>query len=113
MPDWSFYRHMPVYLRSGRLLGRTEEIGHAVDFLHVQQGRLLIRDWYLPITAVRDVTAQGVYLGVDLGHLRRNRWNVPPEAYLSRQGATPGYEYTSQTDIPSYGDTELGSPSTT
>ena len=42
MSDWEFYRHMPVYLANGRRLGRAEEVGHAVDYLHVQQGHLLI-----------------------------------------------------------------------
>lgn len=104
-PDWQFYRHMPVYLADGRLLGRTVEIGHAVDWLHVQQGRWLIRDWYIPISAVRDVTSRGVYLTVSLAGLRARRWNVPPIEYLLRQGATPGYEYTSRNDLPAYGET--------
>jgi len=102
---WEFYRHMPVYLRDGRLLGRTEEIGHALDYLHVQQGRLLVWDWYVPVTAVERVTPAGVRLKVDAPDLRHNRWNVPPESYLMRQGATPGYEYTSPADLPSYEDT--------
>lgn len=110
MPSWDFYRHMPVYLRDGRLLGRTEEVGHAVDYLHVQQGRLLVWDWYVPTSAINDVTEQGVRLGVTLHDLRRNRWNVPPESYLQRQGATPGYEYTSRADIPSYGETSPEGP---
>lgn len=100
MPAWEFYRHMPVYLSNGRRLGRTEEIGHAVDYIHVQQGNILIYDWYLPVAAIRDVTANGVCLNVTMADLRRNRWNVPPEDYLQRQGATPGYEYTSPADIP-------------
>jgi hypothetical protein len=93
MPHWQFYRHMPVYLGTGRLLGRTEEVGHGLDYLHVQQGHLVVRDWYIPISAVEDVTPQGVRLGVTLADLRRSGWNVPPEEYLARQGATPGYEY--------------------
>jgi hypothetical protein len=97
---------MPVYMSNGRRLGRTEEIGHAVDYIHVQQGRLLIRDWYVPMAAVRDVTERGVYLSVDRQELVRRRMNVPPEDYLARQGATPGYEYTSRADIPPYGDTK-------
>jgi hypothetical protein len=96
MKQWHFYRHMPVYTRNGRLLGRTEEIGHALDYLHVQQGRVLILDWYIPIQAVQDVTSHGVYLRVDPPQLRSNGWNVPPEEYLARQGATPGYEYASR-----------------
>jgi hypothetical protein len=104
---WEFYRHMPVYLSNGRPLGRTLEVGHAVDYLHVQQGRFVIRDWYIPASAIREVTPHGVYLSVGSGDLRRNRWHVPPEAYLSRQGATPGYEYTSPADIPRYGGTEV------
>lgn len=96
---------MPVYMLNGRLLGRTEEIGHAVDYLHVQQGHLLVRDWYIPMSAVTDVTARGVVLNVNASDLRQNGWNVPPAEYLERQGATPGYEYTSRADIPPYGDT--------
>ena len=99
MSDWEFYRHMPVYLANGRRLGRAEEVGHAVDYLHVQQGHLLIYDWYLPVEAIRDVTTDGVYLNLTMADLRRNRWNVPPESYLQRQGATPGYEYTSPADV--------------
>jgi len=94
MGSWSFYRHMPVFARSGRLLGRLLEVGHALDVLHVQQGRALIRDWYVPIEAVMDVTTDGIYLDVDMGDLRHRRWNVPPDMYLARQGATAGYEYT-------------------
>ncbi len=85
---------MPVYTRNGRLLGRTEEIGHAADYLHVQQGHVLIQDWYVPMDAVDEVTARGIHLKVNPSDLRRNRWNVPPEDYLATQGATPGYEYT-------------------
>lgn len=91
---------MPVYLAGGRRLGHTLEIGHAVEWLHVQQGRLLVRDWYIPIDAVRDVTGTGVYLDVGASDLRRNRWNVPGEGYLTRQGLVVGYEYTSRADIP-------------
>jgi hypothetical protein len=94
-PDWHFYRHMPVYLAGGRLLGRMVEVGHAVDWLHVQQGRWLTRDWYIPMSAVRAVTPDGVFLDLSLAGLRARRWNVPSVAYLFRQGATPGYEYTS------------------
>jgi hypothetical protein len=54
---------------------------------------------------VRDVTDEGIYLDVDLSDLKRSRWNVPPEDYLRRQGATPGYEYTSRADVPPYGRT--------
>lgn len=96
---------MPVYTRSGRLLGRVWEVGHALDYLHVQQGRLLVRDWYIPEVAIERVTPEGVYMRADTGDLRRNGWNVPPAAYLELQGATPGYEYTSRTDVPPYGDT--------
>jgi len=102
---WKFYRHMPVYLVNGRLLGHTEEIGHAVDYVHVRQGRILVRDWYIPMTAVRDVNDRGVYLNVDSQALRDKGWNEPPEELLLTQGATPGYEYTSRADIPSYGET--------
>lgn len=105
MNTWQFYRHMPVFGRNGRLIGRTLEIGHAVDYIHVQQGRVLVRDWYVPASAIQDVTVQGVYLAVDLADLRHRCWNVPPEEYLLRLGATPGYEYTSKADIPPYGDT--------
>lgn len=106
---WEFYRHMPVYLGDGRLLGHTLEIGHAVDYIHVQQGSFLVWDWYIPSTAIREVTADGVYLSAQRDELTRNGWNVPPEEYLLRQGATPGYEYTSPADIPRYGDTEPAS----
>lgn len=93
---------MPVYLQGGRLLGHTVEIGHALEYIHVQQGRFLVRDWYIPITAVENVTDLGIYLKVRLSDLRRNRWNVPSEDYLMRQGLVVGYEYTSPQDIPEY-----------
>lgn len=93
---------MPVYLDDGRLLGHTIEIGHAVECIHVQQGHLLVRDWYVPITAVRDVTDRGVYLSVGDRDLRRNGWNVPTEDYLRHQGLVVGYEYTSRADVPDY-----------
>jgi hypothetical protein len=96
---------MPVYMRNGRRLGRAEEVDHGVEYVYVQQGRWLVQDWYIPMRAVRDVTDDGIYLGVDGSALERNRWNVPPEDYLARQGATLGYEYTSRADIPSYGRT--------
>jgi len=99
-PEWQFYRRMPVYLADGRLLGRTVEIAHAVDWLHVQQGRRLLRDWYIPVAAVDTVAAEGVHLNVNLAALRARRWNVPPVEYLLEQGATPGYEYTSPKDLP-------------
>lgn len=105
MKGWTFYRRMPVRLADGRRLGHTQEIGHAVDYLHVRQGTLLTRDWYIPMSAVREVTDGEVQLTVERDDLVRNRWNVPPEEYLLRQGATPGYEYTSRADIPPYGDT--------
>jgi hypothetical protein len=100
--EWQFYRHMPVYLGNGRLLGRTVEVGHAVEVLHVQEGRLFIRDWYIPTEAIREVTGRGVVLDVDRHTLRSSGWTVPPERYLSLQGAVPGYEYTSPADIPDY-----------
>jgi hypothetical protein len=100
--DWQFYRHMPVYMANGRLLGRMLEVGHAVEMLHVQEGRLFIRDWYIPTTAIREVTDRGVFLNVERSALRRNDWNVPPESYLAVQGSVPGYEYTSPADIPDY-----------
>jgi len=98
---------MPVFLDGGRRLGFVSEVGHAVDFLHVQQGHILIRDWYIPTSAVRTVSNQGVYLNVGAAELLRNRWNVPSAEYLLQQGATPGYEYTSPADIPTFG---AGSP---
>lgn len=104
MQDWQFYRHMPVYCHDGRRLGHTEEIGHAVDYLHVREGRILVRDWYIPIEAVEDVTAGGVHLRVDRPDLRRSGWNVPAWEYLAHQGATPGYDYTSKADIPASGE---------
>lgn len=94
MDHWSFYRHMPVHLRDGRLLGRVEEVGHAAAYLHIQQGHLLVQDWYVPRRVVARVTLEGVWLDVSLDDLRREHWNVPPESYLLRQGAVPGYEYT-------------------
>lgn len=98
MKLWRFYRHMSVYLQNGRLLGRTEEIGHGNDFLNVQQGHLFVRDWYIPFSAIRDVNEQGVHLKVGLSDLTTNKWNVPAEEYLMRQGATPGYEYTTTSE---------------
>lgn len=95
---------MPVYLANGRLLGRTEDISHAVDAIHVRQGHILVRDWYIPLVAVQTVNGNGVYLGASIAEMRQRGWDVPGEAYLARQGATPGYEYTSVRDIPSYGD---------
>jgi hypothetical protein len=105
MTAWTFYRRMPVRLGGGRRLGHTQEIGHAVDYLHVRQGTLLTRDWYIPLSAVRDVSGGEVQLAIERDDLERNRWNVPPEDYLLHQGATPGYEYTSRADIPAYCDT--------
>lgn len=102
MQDWQFYREMPVYDQSGRLVGRVEEIGHGVDYLHVRQGNLLIRDWYVPMDAVASVTSRGVHLSAARQALRANRWNVPPPEFLERQGMTPGYEYTSPGDMPRY-----------
>lgn len=112
MKQWHFYRHMPVYTRNGRLLGRIEEVSHGVDYLHVQQGHLLMYDWYIPTQAVLNVTPHGVHLRVDPLDLRRNGWNVPPEEYLARQGATPGYEYTSSADVPDHGDLSIGNAET-
>jgi hypothetical protein len=101
--SWRFYRHMPVYLAGGRRLGFVVEVGHGVDYLHVQQGRFLVRDWYISLDAVSVVDAGGVRLSVRLADLRRRRYNVPPADFLLRQGATPGYEYTSKADLPVYG----------
>jgi hypothetical protein len=103
---------MPVYLADGRRLGRAIEVGHAVDVVHVEQGRLLVRDWYIPSSALRDVTPSGIYLNARQDDLVRNKWHIPPESYLMRQGATPGYEYTSPADIPSYGIPEGESTTT-
>lgn len=100
MKAWSFYRHMPVYLADGKRLGRTEEVGHGMEYLHIQQGHVLVYDWYVPMDAVESVTIDGVRLKVSLATMRANRWNIPPGAYLARQGATPGYEYTSPDDTP-------------
>ncbi len=107
MEAWKFYRHMPVYLDGGRLLGHTVEIGHAVEYIHVQQGRFLVHDWYIPIGAVGNVTDAGVYLNAGQSDLRRNRWNVPTEDYLARQGLVTGYEYTSAGDIPDYASSSV------
>jgi hypothetical protein len=100
--EWQFYRRMPVYLANGRLLGHVLEVGHAVELVHVQEGRFLIHDWYIPAEAIRDVTGRGVLLNVGREDVRRNGWNVPPEHYLAVQGSVPGYEYTSPADIPEY-----------
>lgn len=81
-----------------------------MDYLHVQQGRLLVRDWYVPFSAIRDVTETRVALDVDRTAMIEQRWNVPPEEYLLRQGATPGYEYTSPADNPSRQETETTIP---
>lgn len=106
MERWWFFRHMPVFLRTGRRLGRLEEIGHALDYLHVQQGHVLVQDWYVPRDAVEDATPQGVRLNLDLSDLRRERRHVPPEEFLLRQGATPGYEYTTPLDVPAFSQTK-------
>ena len=100
MTTWHFYRRMPVYLANGRRIGRLEEVGHATDVLHVRQGHLLIRDWYIPASAIGEVNAQGVRLNLTVWDLRFNRLHVPPLEFLMRQGATPGYEYTSPADMP-------------
>jgi hypothetical protein len=97
---------MPVFLADGRRLGFVSEVGHALDYLHVQQGRLLIRDWYVPIEAVQNVDTAGVVLKFSVNELRSRRYNVPPAEYLARQGATPGYEYTGGTD-PSESDAAI------
>ncbi|MGI8826475.1 MAG: hypothetical protein ACR2JC_12665 [Chloroflexota bacterium] len=106
MDSWYFYRHMQVYLDTGRHLGRVEEVGHAADYIHVQQGHILIYDWYIPTRAIREVDASGVRLAVSLAALRENCWNIPPETFLMRQGATPGYEYTGPTDVSTYSRVE-------
>ena len=103
MRSWRFYRHMPVYSSDGHRLGRTQEIGHDVEVIHIQQGHVLIRDWYVPISAVAALTERSVKLNVDMSQLRSNGWNVPPMEFLAHQGATPGYEYTSAADISEYG----------
>ncbi|MGH2448011.1 MAG: hypothetical protein ACRDFS_05345 [Chloroflexota bacterium] len=108
MRTWEFYRHMPVYLPRGRRLGHAVEIGHAVDYLHVQQGHILIQDWYIPMSAVDAVDDDGVRLNVDLAGMKREGWNAPPQELLQHQGATPGYEYTSRADVPAYGAAKGG-----
>lgn len=100
--SWEFYRHMPVYLPGGTRFGLVEEVGHGVDYLHIRQGSFLVRDWYVPVHAVGTVNDQGVFLQLSAHDLKRSGWNVPAEEYLMRQGATPGYEYTSAADIPPY-----------
>lgn len=104
MADAQFYRHMPVYLNGGRLLGRTEEVSHAGDWIHVRQGILLVRDWYIPSTAIASIETGGVRLTVGRQELLRARYNVPPEPYLAQQGATPGYEYTAAAGTTTDGD---------
>lgn len=102
---WKFYRHMPVFLAGGKKLGHVIEVGHAVDFIHVQEGWILVRDWYVPSSAIGGVGPGGVVLTARRADLRANRWHVPPTEFLMRQGATPGYEYTNPTDLPVHGDT--------
>jgi hypothetical protein len=102
---WEFYRHMPVFLAGGRKLGYVIEVGHAVDFIHVQQGRILVRDWYVPSSAIAQVGPRGVVLTARREDLVANRWHIPPTEFLMCQGATPGYEYTSPVDLPGYGGT--------
>lgn len=89
---------MPVYLANGRQLGRVEEVSHGSDYVHVQQGHLLVWDWYIPATAIARVDVHGVYLTADRRDLVRNGWNVPSREYLLLQGATPGYEYARTAD---------------
>lgn len=100
--DWTFYRHMPVYLHGGVPLGRLEEVSHDVDCLYIQQGHRLVQDWYVPLAAVETVDASGILLLVNLAEMRERGWNVPSPEFLLQQGATPGYEYTSAMDIPSF-----------
>jgi hypothetical protein len=111
---WQFYRHMPVYLIGGRRLGRVEEVGHGVQWLHVQQGHIVVWDWYIPVSAIGGVTPDGVYLTVTKHDLFRNRWNVPSEAYLQQQGLVVGYDYTGPADVPSFaaghGDQTISAP---
>ena len=112
MNDWQFYRDMPVYAANGSRLGHLEEVGHGMDYLHVRQGNLLIRDWYVPFDAIAAVDTRRVQLDVNVEDLRRDRRNVPPHEYLERQGMTPGYEYTSPADMPHYA-TEPGAKNET
>lgn len=107
---WTFTRHLPVYLPGGARLGRVEEVGHAADILHIQEGTLLVRDWYVPMTAVVRVDARGVYLNTPRAKIEACGWNAPSKAYLASQGSTPGYEQTAALDIQTAAGLEVIAP---
>ncbi|GAC1327641.1 MAG: hypothetical protein NVSMB22_19160 [Chloroflexota bacterium] len=98
----NYYRHMPVHTRTGMHLGRVEDVSHAGDYVHVQQGHLLVRDWYVPASAIAGTDERGLHLDVTLEQMSTYGWTVPPASYIMQQGATPGYEYRADTDIPDY-----------
>ena len=71
---------MTVYDIDGDKIGSVDELaGGGAGYMKVSTGLLgLGGHWYIPVTAVREVRSDGVYLTGDKDDAARLGWNAPP-----------------------------------
>jgi uncharacterized protein (TIGR02271 family) len=81
-----FIEGCPVFDAIGNRVGTASEYNPQGGYLLVQKGWLFHRDVYVPLSAIGNQDANGIYLNMTKNDLENQNWDVPP---ISGAGTSP------------------------
>src|SRR5579859_4432166 len=79
-----FIEGTPVFDAGGERVGAVSQYNPQGGYLLVQKGWLFHRDVYVPLGAIANQDANGVYLNLAKDDLANQNWDVPPVTEAGR-----------------------------
>lgn len=83
-----------VYGADGDKIGSVEDVGS--DYFLVEKGFLFTTDVYVPLSAVTNITDEGIYLNVRKDDVDQQGWTRPPAE--ARDARTSAFSETNVDD---------------
>ena len=79
-----------VFDAGGQTVGVVKEYNPQGNYLLVQRGWAFSQDAYVPVDAIRDTGASGIYLKLDRDALVQQSWDQPPASGAAVGAVAPG-----------------------
>ena len=84
--NWPIEDGMPVYATDGDKLGTVRNYDPQADYLDVQKGWLFTKDFFVPLSAITQVTGEGIILRLTKERLEDEQYAFAPETVMAEDG---------------------------
>lgn len=94
----------PVYDIDGSKVGEVNRFDGQQGYLDVKKGLIFTRDVYIPLSAIGQRTADGIYLNLQKSELTNQNWDTTPDQTQPLNAADTGYARNTPVTANQYSD---------